>query len=229
MTAVEPINLTYAKLVEAYDKLIPILDDRTRMPEKTWTGSKAPPSAAFKQCVVDFKDPLRKALEYRVGSTGAMDDSARIVVSELGKNEAAKSLLSYLRGGHATTENASRRELRAATESTFANPRLQYVFYMNEALQRLKEPTSPCLPFARMKNLIESSTKEVLDVKLDDLIMQAGKVLASGDSATFSPQENKEGKKLAESVATGALLPKAGRKTRRRKPQKKRVKMSRRK
>jgi hypothetical protein len=233
MTAVEPINLTYAKLVQAYDKLIPILDDRIRMPEKSFLRKPAPPSAEFKRCVVDIKDPLKKALEYRVGSGGATDDSARIVFRELGENETAKSLLTYLRGGHETTTTPSRSELIAATESTFANPRLQYVFYMNEALVRLKKETSPCRPFARMKNLIEDTTSKEIGVSLKDLIEQANKVLTVGDSATFTSQENKEGEKLAANVATGAVLPKGGRKPRRamtrRKPQKKRVKMSRRK
>lgn len=220
----------WASLVTDYDKLIPVLDDRIRMPAKTWTGSKAPPTDDFKKCVIDFKDPLKNALEIRTGSVAT--DSDKTVVNELGKSEAAKNLLAYLRGGHPTT-TTTRREENLAPESTLLNTRVQYVFYMTEALERLKKPASPCLPFARMKNLIDSTTKTETGFTLDDLIARGNKILEKKDDAAYGEIEKKSAPRIAAQLAQavkaqGAL---GGRKTRRKQgsTRRKRVKMSRRK
>lgn len=234
----EDPQLTYKRLAADYDKLIAILDDRIRMPEKTFMGNKAPPSAAFKQCVIDFKSPLTLALQIRTGRTVGV--SAKLgahnvalkderVSNTLGKNPTATSLLSYLRGEHETTKPQGS-ELRLATESTLPTLEQQYVFYMTEALQRLTDPKSPCRPFARMKNMIESSTKEDMGLSLADLIARGNKVLATSPDKLYTLAEAAEGaEKAAEAYAKAH--PEGGRKTRRRKRSsagRKRVKMSRR-
>lgn len=239
----ENLSLTWTKLANDYDTLIPILDERIRNPEKTLLRKPAPASdaAKFRRCIVDFKRPLIKALQIRAGVSSG-DDSAGTVASAIEnsasmtpKRRAARDLLEYLRVGlPRLPEGVEEPKERKPTESSL-EPRMQYVFYMTETLTRLKEPASPCLPFTRMANLINDTMSSQGDkatgLTLTNLIERGNEVL-KGNPKELDPRKvNVEGEKLA-AEAFAEAHPEGGRKTRRRKRSsagRKRVKMSRRK
>ncbi len=212
-------------------------------------GPPSPPKDAdkFKQCVIDFKAPLLRALMIRTNAPSLRDYSkeeadgaATLLTVDFGqttpeakaKLQIARDLRSYLRGGDESTKTTSR-DTDPLVASTFTDIRLVYVDYMTRALERLVRPDTPCKSFERMKNLIVRGTAtDDTAIDINKLIADGKKVMEKPD-AVYTPEEIAVSTKVADRLVTGAVPTKGGRKTRRRhttrRKQQKRVKMSRRK
>jgi hypothetical protein len=237
----EEIPLTLSKLLNDYDTLIKVLNDRLKNPEKSGILSpfgKGSPSQAkesdaarYKQCVIGFGAPLLHALEIRTNSVALKrvneeesQQSATLLNIDYGKVsdhskktlENAVQLRKYLRSseGGQNPFIPTPNERGKVTPSKYSDIRVKYVDYMTRALNGLMNPATPCTSFIRLKNLIDDTTTKETGLKIRELIAEGEKVMANSKKVDTKDEEA-EAEKVAAAATEGKPFGGRKRRTRR--------------